>query len=127
MSPIIFLNPLYVFYQLIQLIKVAKKEKIDLIHCQGKYSMPAAVLTKYLLKIPLILTLRDYKGICNHGFCLYKKRKDVVYFPFLKKTFYFILKIMLRKKLFLFFVSIYCFLYWKDKHYFSFPFYEKSR
>lgn len=98
MSPIIFLNPLYVFYQLIQLIKVAKKEKIDLIHCQGKYSMPAAVLTKYLLKIPLILTLRDYKGICNHGFCLYKKKKGCSLFSFFKEDFLFYFKNYVKKK-----------------------------
>lgn len=97
-SPIMFLNPIFLIYLFFQIIKVVKKERIDLIHCQGKYSMPSAALAKTFLRIPLILTLRDYKGICNHGFCLYQSKKGCNLFSFFKKDFLFYYQNYIKKK-----------------------------
>ena len=88
-SPILFLNPFFFFYLLRQIIKACQKEKINLIHCQGKYSAPSSIFAKVFLKIPVILTLRDYKGICNHAFCLYKSKKSCNLFSFFKNDFLF--------------------------------------
>lgn len=97
-SPIIFLNPLFFIYLFYHIVKVAKKEEVDLIHCQGKYSMPAAALAKAVLKVPLFLTLRDYRGICNHGFCLYKGKKGCNLLSFFKKDFLFYYQHYIEKK-----------------------------
>lgn len=97
-SPIIFLNPLFLIYLFYQIIKVAKKEKIHLIHCQGKYSTPSVVLAKIFLKIPAILTLRDYKGVCNLGFCLWNGKKSCNLLSFFKKDFLFYYKNYVKNK-----------------------------
>lgn len=97
-SPIIFLNPLFIFYQFYQILRVVKKEKINIIHCQQKYSVAAAVLVKTILKIPVLVTLRDYRGVCNHGFCLWKSKKKCNFFSFFKKDFLFYFKNYIKKK-----------------------------
>jgi len=97
-SPIIFLNPIYTSFLFFKIVKVCQKENIDLLHCQGKYSAPAAVLAKLFLKLPLVLTLRDYRGICNHGFCLYKDSKACNLFSFFKKDFLVYFKNYIKNK-----------------------------
>ena len=57
------------------LIKICRKESIDIIHVQGKYYSPAGFLAKLILKITVILTIRDYQLICGYGFCLWGKTK----------------------------------------------------
>lgn len=97
-SPILFLNPFFFFYLLWQIIKACQKEKVNLIHCQGKYSAPSSIFAKVFLKIPVILALRDYKGICNHAFCLYKNKKSCNLFSFFKKDFDFYYQNYIRQK-----------------------------
>jgi len=97
-SPIIFLNPIYIIYLLLNILKVAKKEKIDLIHCQGKFSMPAAWLAKKILQKPLILTIRDYQGLCNYAFCLYHSQKACNLLSFFKKDFLFYYQNYIKNK-----------------------------
>jgi glycosyltransferase involved in cell wall biosynthesis len=86
-SPLLFLNPLFFFYLFSNLFLVWRKEKPDIIHCQGKYSSPAVFFFSFIFNIPWVLTLRDLKGICNHGFCLYKGVKGCNIFSFFKKDF----------------------------------------
>ena len=57
------------------LIKICKQESPDIIHLQGKYFAPTGLIAKLLLKIPVILTIRDYQLICGYGFCLWGKTK----------------------------------------------------
>lgn len=82
-----FLNPILILINIINIKKIVDKNKIKLIHCQGKYSVPTAVIAKSLLSLPLIITLRDYKGICNHNFCLYDRKKGCNLLSFFKKDF----------------------------------------
>ncbi len=70
-----YTNPLWIFYSAIAFLYFLKKEKIDLIHVQGKYSLPGARLANLILRKPIILTARDYQLICNYGICLYKGKK----------------------------------------------------
>lgn len=70
-----YTNPLWILWTAVAFYYYVKSEKIDVIHVQGKYSLPGARLANLLLKKPLIVTLRDYQPICNYGFCLYHKNK----------------------------------------------------
>ena len=81
-----------------EIIKTVKSKKIDLIHCQGKYSWPAVFLSKIIFKKPAILTLRDYKGICPHGFCLYHKNKSCNLVSFFKEDFLFYYQNYIKNK-----------------------------
>lgn len=91
-SPIIFINPIFILYLFINILRILQKEKIDLIHCQAKYSAPASILVKLFVKIPVVLTLRDYRGLCNHGFCLYNNIKSCNLITFFRKDFLFYFK-----------------------------------
>jgi len=97
-TPIIFLNPFFIVYLFWQITNIVKKEKITLIHCQGKYSMPAVFLAKLFLGIPIILSLRDYGGLCNHAFCLYKNKKACNIFSFFQKDFLVYYQNYIKKK-----------------------------
>ena len=124
-SPILFLNPFFFFYLLWQIIKICQKEKINLIHCQGKYSAPSSIFAKVFLKIPVILTLRDYKGICNHGFCLYKNKKSCNLFSFLKKDFWFYYKHYIKNKNIFSFLKQFIFSYFGRINTFILSFFMK--
>lgn len=93
-----FLNPILIFLNLRNIKKIVNKNKIKLIHCQGKYSIPTAVIAKKILKIPLVVSLRDYKGICNHNFCLYHDKKGCNLFSFFKKDFLYYYQHYLKNK-----------------------------
>lgn len=94
----LFLNPVFISYLFWLILKTGKQEKIDLIHCQGKYSSPAVILARYFLKAPVLITLRDYKGICNHGFCLKKSKQGCNLISFFKKDFCFYYQHYIKNK-----------------------------
>lgn len=68
-----FTNPLWLFWSSICILKILIKEKPDVIHVQGKYSIIPAKIANLVLNKPLVATIRDYQTICNYGFCLYTK------------------------------------------------------
>lgn len=57
------------------IIKIAFREKIDIIHTQEKYLLIAGLITKLFTNKKLIITVRDYQLLCPLGFCLIKKRE----------------------------------------------------
>src|SRR3989338_8083939 len=78
------------------LIKICRRESVDIIHIQGKYYSPAAFFTKLILRIPAILTVRDYQLICNYGFCIWEKTKACNWYEYFKKDFSFYIKNYLK-------------------------------
>lgn len=62
-------------------------KKIDIIHIQGKYFLPAAVMAKLLLRKKLIITLRDYIILCPLGMCFLKKTQSCNFWNYLFKDF----------------------------------------
>lgn len=56
-------------------IKYCLKNKIDIIHIQGKYFLPAAILAKIILRKKIITTLRDYIILCPLSMCLLYENK----------------------------------------------------
>ena len=75
-SPFWHTNILWIILSTFYLIKICKAEKIDALHIQGKYYSPAGYITKLILRIPAILTVRDYQLICNYGFCIWNNKKS---------------------------------------------------
>ncbi len=72
-TPFWHTNPWWIFKSTLGLIRMANKYHPQIIHIQGKYFLPAAIITKMITHIPVIATARDYQIICNLGLCLWKK------------------------------------------------------
>ncbi len=72
--------------------KVFLAEKPDVIHIQDFSIMPSAVKAAKSLDIPIVMTVRDYRFVCNLAVCLSEGRVDIgcgrkKYFSCLKQTF----------------------------------------
>src|SRR3989344_7759396 len=78
------------------LIKICRREPPDIIHLQGKYFAPAGLIAKLLLKIPVILTVRDYQLICSYGFCIWEKNKACGFLEYFTKDFLLYIKNYLK-------------------------------
>src|SRR3989344_2654444 len=78
------------------LIKICRKESPEIIHLQGKYFSPAGFIVKILLKISVILTVRDYQLICGYGFCVWQKTNACGIFEYFRRDFPFYVKNYLR-------------------------------
>lgn len=63
-------NPIWLIWTAINIFLTIQKEKPDIIHIHGKYSIPPTVLANVFLKKPVTATIRDYMIICNYGICL---------------------------------------------------------
>jgi len=70
-----YTNPLWIIWTALAFLYFVQRERVDVIHVQGKYSLPGARLANLFLRKPIIVTLRDYQPLCNYGFCLYHKNK----------------------------------------------------
>ena len=59
-------------YILIVLAWKLVKSRVQILHVQGKYLLPAVVILGKLLRIPTVATIRDYVVICPIALCLFK-------------------------------------------------------
>ena len=75
LSPFWQSNILWILWSSFFTIKYCFKEKIDIIHVQGKYFLPAAIVAKIIFQKKVIITLRDYIVLCPLGMCLLKNQK----------------------------------------------------
>lgn len=73
-SPMHQTNPLWHFLLFIFLIREILFFKPDVLHIQGKYMMPVAVIVGKLFGLKTVLTLRDYILLCPYGFCINQER-----------------------------------------------------
>lgn len=80
----------------VYLLRICKRELPDIIHVQGKYYSPAAFIVKLMLRIPTIMTVRDYQLICNYGFCIWKKNKACGLAEYFTKEFPYYIKNYLK-------------------------------
>lgn len=74
-SPFWHSNILWFIWTTIFTLKFCIKNRVDIIHIQGKYFLLAALACKILLRKKLVITLRDYVLVCPIGVCLMKNRK----------------------------------------------------
>lgn len=68
------------------------RERVDVIHVQGKYSVTPIILANLFLRKPTLVTIRDYQVICNYGFCLWNKNKSCNLSDYFLKDFKFYLE-----------------------------------
>lgn len=69
-----FMNPLFWFLNAYQIIKMSMRKKFDLIHAHNSFSTLGAFLAAKFLRVPFVVTLRDYMSVCSVGaFCLQEK------------------------------------------------------
>jgi len=77
LSPWWFINPFAQFYCSIKLFFICLKIKPKILHVNGKYTQLPAFLINRLLKIPLIITLREYSAIKPYGFTSFKNFLEI--------------------------------------------------
>jgi len=61
-----------------------------------KIFSPVAYFAKLILKIPAVLTVRDYQLICNYGFCIWGKTRACGLLEYFTKDFTFYIKNYLK-------------------------------
>jgi glycosyltransferase involved in cell wall biosynthesis len=64
-------NPLFYLYSAAWIFGMAKKEAIDLIHVQNKYSLVGSLVAGRLLGIPVVCSIRDTSHLCRIAVCLH--------------------------------------------------------
>ena len=62
-------------YILIVLAWKLVKNRVQILHVQGKYLLPPVIILGKLLKIPTVATIRDYVVVCPIGLCLFDFHK----------------------------------------------------
>src|SRR3989338_10650487 len=60
-------------YILIVLAWKLVKNRVQILHVQGKYLIPPAVILGKLLRILTVVTIRDYVVVCPIGLCLFER------------------------------------------------------
>jgi len=73
LTPFWHTNLFWFLTSLLALWRPLRQWQPKIIHVQGKYFLPAAVIIGKLYRLPVIFTARDYQIICNLGLCLWDK------------------------------------------------------
>jgi len=68
-------NPIFFAISAFQIYRAVKSEKPDIIHVQGKFLIPGAILAGFVTKKPVIVTIRDKQIICPIGKCFFEKNR----------------------------------------------------
>lgn len=73
-NPIFFANPLFYLYYLYHLIKICRREKVEVIHSQTNNVVIPSFLASKLLGITNVVTFRDTALLCAAGLlCLHEE------------------------------------------------------
>jgi glycosyltransferase involved in cell wall biosynthesis len=92
LSPFWFNNLIFWLYAAYHISKTVKKYHINLIHVHGKYIQPAAIISSWFTKIPVITTVRDFKFLCPLALCYTHQQKTCSWSFYLKEEISFYLK-----------------------------------
>lgn len=87
LSPFWQSNLLWLLWTSIFVLYYSIKNKIDIIHVQGKYLLPAGAISKLITRKKIIITLRDYIILCPLGICLTTQDRSCDFFGFIKNEF----------------------------------------
>lgn len=69
-SPFHFSHPGWWVWTAYCLGRLVWQQRPQVLHVQGKYFIPQAVIIGNLFRIPVVVTLRDYIVLCPHAYCL---------------------------------------------------------
>lgn len=72
-SPFTFSNPINTLYTFLYLLALCIKIRPHTIHIQSSYMIIAGLVASKFLRIPSVLTLRDYQPLCPLGYCVRKE------------------------------------------------------
>ncbi len=72
-NPIWQNNPFFFIWSAFWISKVVNKDKLDVLHVQGKFLIPGAVIAGKITRTPVVVTIRDKQLICSYGKCFYEK------------------------------------------------------
>lgn len=87
LSSIYYTNFIWFLIEAFFICKFANKYKVDLLHVHGKYSIPGAKIASFILRKPVLVTVRDYLIVCNYGLCLLKGDKPCNIVDYLRNDF----------------------------------------
>lgn len=78
-------NPVFFLTSTIQLLKLIKEHDPDILHVHGKFLIPAAIISGFLKKKPVIISSRDKQMLCPIGKCFFdsQRRKSCKLFEFI--------------------------------------------
>ncbi len=92
-SPFWHSNIVWYAFSVLFLLWECIREKPSVLHVQSNSFIPAAVFIKWILKIPIVVTLRDYAVLCPYGYCLQEKRNyrrcSLLYHMFYELPYYY--------------------------------------
>jgi glycosyltransferase involved in cell wall biosynthesis len=69
--PKVFANPLFHLYAGLQIARLVRAERVDVVHVQNKHMLVPAILARGLVRRPTLLTLRDGSLIDAAPVCLH--------------------------------------------------------
>ncbi|KKU92408.1 MAG: Glycosyl transferase group 1 [Microgenomates group bacterium GW2011_GWA1_48_10] len=72
-------NIFWFFLSTLIIIRSLQREEIDLIHAQGKNSLVGAYLSSLFFKKQLLVTVRDYRALCDLGMCFLRGKKHCTF------------------------------------------------
>jgi glycosyltransferase involved in cell wall biosynthesis len=79
-NPIFLANPLFYLYFLFHLVKICRKERIEIIHSQTNNAIIPSFLASKILGIRYVATLRDTTLLCGAGLlCLHEEEHTPSY------------------------------------------------
>lgn len=82
-------NPIFWITSAYHLIQVIQKERPEIINIHGKFLIPAAVISGFITKKPVIVTIRDKQTLCPIGKCFFnpKRQKACSFWEYLTSDF----------------------------------------
>ena len=72
-------------FLVLKTLVASRKDRVDLIHVQGKYLLPVGVIAARFMRIPVVVTIRDYVVCCPIGLCLFHEVRRHSFFSFIQK------------------------------------------
>lgn len=74
-NPIWQNNPLFFLWSSYWIVKLVTREKIDILHVQGKFTIPGAYIAAKLTGKKIIVTIRDKQLLCSLGRCFFEENR----------------------------------------------------
>ncbi len=68
-------NPIFLLTSSLNMFKSIKKENPSIIHVNGKFLIPASIIAGFLLRKPVVVTIRDKQLLCPIGKCFFEKNR----------------------------------------------------
>ena len=87
LTPFWHTNAIWLIWSSICTLYYTFQTKAEIVHVQGKYFLPAAIITKVLTGKKIVFTARDYILLCPLGMCLIKGSKACNYKDFIRSDF----------------------------------------